>query len=52
VTSVTRTRSGIPLLSSLPFLGPLFSFNQVSENRKDLIIMVTPRIIEDGGATP
>jgi type IV pilus assembly protein PilQ len=48
VTTVTRTRSGIPLLSSLPFLGPLFSFNQVVENRKDLIIMVTPRIIDDG----
>ncbi len=52
VTTVTRTRSGVPLLSSLPFLGPLFSFNQVTENRKDLIIMVTPRIIEDGSAVP
>lgn len=48
VTTVTRTRSGIPLLSSLPFLGPLFSFNQVTENRKDLIIMVTPRIVDEG----
>lgn len=48
VTTVTRVRSGIPLLSSLPFIGPLFSFNQVTENRKDLIIMVTPRIIDDG----
>jgi len=52
VTTVTRTRSGVPLLSSLPFLGPLFSFNQVTENRKDLIIMVTPRIIEDGSPVP
>ena len=52
VTTVTRTRSGIPLLSSLPFLGPLFSFNQVTENRKDLIIMVTPRIIDDGATVP
>lgn len=50
VTTVTRTRSGIPLLSSLPFIGPIFSFNQVVENRKDLIIMVTPRIIDDGDA--
>ncbi len=48
VTTVTRIRSGIPLLSSLPFIGPIFSFNQVTENRKDLIIMVTPRIIDDG----
>lgn len=50
VTTVTRVRSGIPLLSSLPFIGPVFSFNQVTENRKDLIIMVTPRIIDDGDA--
>lgn len=50
VTTVTRIRSGIPLLSSLPFIGPVFSFNQVTENRKDLIIMVTPRIIDDGDA--
>lgn len=48
VTTVTRSRSGFPLLSSLPFVGPLFSFNQVTENRKDLIIMVTPRIVDEG----
>jgi type IV pilus assembly protein PilQ len=47
VTSVTNTRSGIPLLSGLPILGKLFSFSRNEENRRDLIILVTPRIIDD-----
>ena len=46
-TTVTRNRSGVPLLSSLPFVGSLFSFSENRENRKDLIVMVTPRIIDD-----
>jgi type IV pilus assembly protein PilQ len=48
VTSVTNTRSGIPLLSGLPIIGKLFSFSSTTENRRDLIILVTPRIIDDG----
>jgi type IV pilus assembly protein PilQ len=47
VTSVTNTRSGIPLLSGLPIIGKLFSFSRNEENRRDLIILVTPRIIDD-----
>ncbi len=46
-TTVTRNRAGIPLLSSLPFVGSLFSFSENRENRKDLIVMVTPRIVDD-----
>ena len=48
VTTVTRTKTGIPLLSSLPLIGSLFSFTNNTENRRDLIILVTPRIIDDG----
>ncbi len=51
VTEVTNSRSGIPLLSGLPIVGKLFSFSKTEENRRDLIILVTPRIIDDG-ATP
>lgn len=47
VTEVTKTRSGIPMLSRLPLLGPLFSFSSNRETRKDLIILVTPRILDD-----
>jgi type II secretory pathway component GspD/PulD (secretin) len=45
---VTNSRTGIPLLSGLPIIGKLFSFNSSKENRRDLIILVTPRIIDDG----
>ena len=50
VTEVTNSRSGIPLLSGLPIIGKLFSFSKSEENRRDLIILVTPRIIDDGGS--
>jgi len=49
ITEITRTRSGIPLLSGLPLVGNLFSFSSDQERRRDLIILVTPRIIDDGG---
>lgn len=47
VTTVSRNRAGIPILSGLPFLGPLFSFSENRENRRDLIFLVTPRILDD-----
>lgn len=52
VTTVNRARNGIPLLSSLPLIGGLFSFTDNRENRKDLIILVTPRIVDDGAPRP
>jgi type IV pilus assembly protein PilQ len=48
VTEVTKQRSGIPLLSGLPIVGKLFSFSKEEETRRDLIILVTPRITDDG----
>ena len=47
VTTVTKNRTGIPLLGRLPFIGNLFSFSTNSEHRQDLIILVTPRIMDD-----
>jgi type IV pilus assembly protein PilQ len=48
VTEVTKTRSGLPLLVDLPIVGKLFGFSKTTEVRRDLIILVTPRIIDDG----
>jgi type II secretory pathway component GspD/PulD (secretin) len=48
VTETTHNRSGIPLLSGLPIVGKLFSFSEDRERRRDLIILVTPRITDDG----
>jgi type IV pilus assembly protein PilQ len=50
VTEVNKTRSGIPLLSGLPIVGKLFSNTSESERRRDLIILVTPRITDDGAS--
>lgn len=47
VTTVTRNRSSIPLIGSLPFIGNLFSFTTNQEHHQDLIILVTPRILDD-----
>jgi type IV pilus assembly protein PilQ len=48
VTNVTKTTSGIPLLSALPVVGKLFGFSNTQEQRQDLIILITPRILDDG----
>jgi type IV pilus assembly protein PilQ len=47
VTSVTVTKTGIPFLVDLPLLGKLFGFSSETEERRDLLILVTPHIIDD-----
>lgn len=47
VTQVLNTRTGIPFLMDLPGLGWLFRRNFAEEQQRDLLIMVTPRIIQD-----
>lgn len=47
VTTVTKTRTGIPMLVDLPLVGKLFGFSNSQEQRQDLIILITPRIIDD-----
>jgi type IV pilus assembly protein PilQ len=49
VTEVTNTRAGIPFLMDLPFVGWLFRTERSREQQRDLLIMVTPRIVEDRG---
>ncbi|HMS01674.1 MAG TPA: AMIN domain-containing protein [Gemmatimonadaceae bacterium] len=51
VTEVSRFRSGIPFLMNIPFAGRLFSQNTTNETKRDLLILVTPHILE-GGETP
>ena len=52
VTETTRFRSGIPVLMNLPFIGRLFSQNTKNETKRDLLILVTPHILDDGAAPP
>lgn len=52
VTETTRFRSGIPVLMNLPFVGRLFSQNAKNETKRDLLILVTPHILDEGEAPP
>jgi type IV pilus assembly protein PilQ len=52
VTETNRFRSGIPILMNLPFVGRLFSQNSKSETKRDLLILVTPHILDDGAIPP
>ncbi len=47
-TQVTKNKSGIPLLSELPLIGRLFSQTESREEKKDLLILMTPHIIDEG----
>ncbi|HSJ12823.1 MAG TPA: secretin N-terminal domain-containing protein [Longimicrobiales bacterium] len=45
ITEKTEVRSGIPILMDLPVLGALFRNTTERENKRDLLIMVTPHIV-------
>jgi type IV pilus assembly protein PilQ len=47
VTEVRISKSGIPFLVDLPILGKLFGFTRQEEQRRDLLILITPHIIDD-----
>jgi len=47
VTEVIVSKSGIPFLVDLPIIGKVFGFTEQRENRRDLLILVTPHIIDD-----
>jgi type IV pilus assembly protein PilQ len=42
-----ETQVGIPILKDIPLLGALFSYNKKEIKNRDLVIFVTPTIVED-----
>jgi type IV pilus assembly protein PilQ len=48
VTQVTQSKSGIPLLVDLPLIGRLFGTTRTSQEKRDLLILVTPHIVDEG----
>ena len=52
VTEKSKFRSGIPFLMNLPYIGRLFSQNTNNETKRDLLILVTPHILDDGPTPP
>ena len=41
-----RNENGIPLLKDLPFLGQLFRFNEDSDTKDELMVFITPQILD------
>jgi len=50
-TSITKNRSGIPFLSRLPLIGALFSQTDSREVKQDLLILLTPRILDESDSS-
>lgn len=46
-TEDTRTVTRIPLLSNIPILGELFKHNSVSRDKREIIILITPRLVNE-----
>lgn len=46
----TSGRSGIPGLADIPLLGALFSTNSQNSDRTELLVLLTPRALEDDDA--
>ena len=47
-TSVSVSKSGIPILVNLPVIGRLFGVTNRREAKRDLLILITPHIIDAG----
>jgi type IV pilus assembly protein PilQ len=52
VTERSKNRTGIPYLVDLPLIGRLFGQTTVRETKRDLIILVTPHILDEGERAP
>jgi type IV pilus assembly protein PilQ len=50
VMDTSERSSSVPYLSRIPFLGALFRSNEIADDRKELLIFVSPRIVETPGA--
>jgi type IV pilus assembly protein PilQ len=46
VVDKSHRQSRTPYLHAVPFLGNLFKSNEVSDSRKELLIFVTPRVVQ------
>lgn len=45
-----KSISGIPLLSNIPILGEFFKYRNTTHEKRELIVLLTPRIVNDDGA--
>lgn len=50
--SMSRNVSKVPLLGDIPILGKLFSSETFRQNRTELLVLVTPRLVEPVDESP
>jgi type IV pilus assembly protein PilQ len=46
VVDKSERQSSVPYLGDIPMLGALFRNNEISDSRKELLIFVTPRVVQ------
>jgi type IV pilus assembly protein PilQ len=51
VSELTKSVTGIPILMDLPLIGGLFRTTRSDETKRDLLILVTPHIVDEAVAT-
>jgi type IV pilus assembly protein PilQ len=49
--SKNQAEQGIPLLKDLPFIGQLFRANTISDSKEELMVFITPQIIDPQSAS-
>lgn len=47
-TQVSTITSGIPILMNIPWIGRIFRQERIEERKQDLLILVTPHIVDEG----
>ncbi len=47
---LSDTRTKVPILGDIPFLGALFRHKNKTDSDRELLVFITPRILRDGGA--
>ena len=45
--TLNDNQQGIPLLRSIPILGNLFNYSNKSDNKTNLLVFLTPKIVYD-----
>jgi pilus assembly protein CpaC len=50
--AVQNSRGKIPFLGDIPILGPLFRSSDLQQNRTELLVLVTPQVVEPGAESP
>lgn len=47
IDNKSRSSSGLPLLSEIPVMGALFGSQSIVDNRTELLVMITPRVVSN-----